>query len=201
LYPQYAGATTRSVEQEIEKVKTKDNSGSFPVLNILDHYFDDSGYIDAVADSLVAHVKTLDFTPDKILVSFHGIPVSMVENGDPYADQCQSTFDLLAAHRKTKSLDLNLTFQSRFGPKAWLSPYTLTTLQEMPAQGLKNVVVIAPGFPADCLETMEEISMEAKEEFLEKGGENFSVVPCLNDSDAHIDVLQALIETKILADG
>lgn len=200
LYPQYAGATTRSVEQEIEKAKRKEAVGAFPAIKSLDHYYDDPGYIDALADSLKDHLKSLDYVPDKVLVSFHGIPVSMIEKGDPYADQCQATFDLLRAHEKLKSLDLMLTFQSRFGPKAWLSPYTLITLQEMPSKGLKKVVVIAPGFPADCLETMEEISMEAKEEFIEKGGENFSVVPCLNDSDAHIDVLQNLIETKLLAD-
>lgn len=204
LYPQYAGATTRSVEQEIEKVKSKAASGApggFPELKSLDHYYDHAGYIDVLADSLVDHIDGLNFKPDQVLVSFHGIPVSMVENGDPYADQCRATFDLLRTHEKLNSLDLKLTFQSRFGPKAWLSPYTLTTLQEMPSKGLKNVVVIAPGFPADCLETMEEISMEAKEEFIEKGGENFSVVPCLNDSDAHIDVLQNLIQTRLLADG
>lgn len=203
LYPQYAGATSRSVEQEIEKVQKKETSrtpNEFPEIKSLEHYYNHTGYIDALADSLSDHIKSLDYVPDKVLVSFHGIPVSSVEKGDPYADHCQGTFDLLRAHKQTKPLDLKLTFQSRFGPKEWLSPYMLTVLQEMPSKGLKNVVVIAPGFPADCLETLEEIAMEAKEEFEEKGGENFSVVSCLNDSDAHIDVLYNLIETRLLAD-
>ena len=203
LYPQYAGATSRSVEQEIEKIKSKmvaSGRQPFPEIRNLDFYHDDKGYIDALAKSLDDHIENLSFKPDQVLVSFHGIPVSSVEKGDPYADHCRSTFDLLKAHPLAKKYDLKLTFQSRFGPKEWLTPYTLITLQEMPEKGLKKAVVIAPGFPADCLETMEEISMEAKEEFLEKGGTDFSVVPCLNDDDHHIEVLQNLIETKLLAD-
>ncbi|NNC37639.1 MAG: ferrochelatase [Hyphomonadaceae bacterium] len=201
LYPQYAGATTRSVEQEIAKLVSKDREGAgngWPEIKILEHYYDDPGYINAIVDSLTSHLGTLDFTPDNVLVSFHGIPVSSVQKGDPYQDHCQATFDLLQAHPDMETVNLKLTFQSRFGPKEWLSPYTLTTLQEMPSQGLKKAVVIAPGFPADCLETLEEIAMEAEEEFYEKGGEKFSVVPCLNDSAAHIDVLQYLIETRLL---
>ena len=199
LYPQYAGATTRSVEQEIEKVMSGIGSTA-PKIKSLDHYYAHTGYIDALADSLASHVSSLDYVPDQVLVSFHGIPVSSVEKGDPYLDHCTATFDLMKAHKKLESMNLKLTFQSRFGPKEWLSPYTLITLQEMPESGMKNAVVITPGFPADCLETMEEISMEANEEFKEKGGENFSVVACLNSDDAHIDVLQNLIETKLLAD-
>jgi len=199
LYPQYAGATSRSVEQEIEKVKSK-IVPQVPETKSLKHYYDHPGYINALADSLIDHVNSLDFVPDQVLVSFHGIPVSSVEKGDPYQDHCQTTYDLMCAHEKLKPLNLKLTYQSRFGPKEWLSPYTLITLQEMPADGMKNAVVITPGFPADCLETLEEIAMEAKEEFFEKGGENFSVVSCLNDDDAHIDVLQSLVETKLLSD-
>jgi len=196
MYPQYAGATTRSGDEAV--LKALKNKPKMPQIITLNNYHDDPGYIDVLADSLIAHIDHLDYDPDQVLVSFHGIPKSSVEKGDPYEAQCEGTFNLLKAHQKTNDLNLTLSFQSRFGPKEWLTPYTLTTLLEMPSKGMKNAVVIAPGFPADCLETLEEIAIEAKHEFLEAGGENMSVVPCLNADDAHIETLANLIQSKLL---
>ena len=196
LYPQFACATTASVGDEVARVfKTWRD---IPQLRSLRDYHDDSGYIRALADSLKAHVSGLKTQPDRVLVSFHGLPKSSSDLGDPYESECRRTFDLLQRACADIDVPLQLTFQSRFGPKEWLSPYTLTTLLEMPGQGEKNACVIAPGFPADCLETQEEISMEAREEFIEAGGETFSVVPCLNDSEAHIDVLENIVRTELL---
>jgi protoporphyrin/coproporphyrin ferrochelatase len=197
LYPQFACATTASVADETATVfKTWRN---IPQIRSLRDYHEDAGYISAIAQSLKAHVRALKTKPDRVLVSFHGLPKSSSDKGDPYESECRRTFALIEAACTDLGAPLQLTFQSRFGPKEWLSPYTLQTLLGMPGKGEKNVVVIAPGFPADCLETQEEIAMEARDEFLHAGGETFSVVPCLNDSTAHIDALENIVRTQLLA--
>jgi len=195
LYPQYAGATTASVLDEVNKF------GGNTEFKFLDNYHDDKGYISALAKSCKAHLAALDWQPDQILVSFHGLPKSSTEKGDPYEGQCNRTFTLLDKALKGIKTPRKLTFQSRFGPKQWLEPYTLTILENMAAAGQKNVVIIAPGFAADCLETLEELSISAKAAFLQAGGENFTVIPCLNDNPDHITALADIIHTRLLADG
>ena len=132
----------------------------------------------------------LSWKPDLILASYHGIPQKYFNKGDPYHCYCQKTSRLLSEEFKT--IEIKTTFQSRFGPEAWLQPYTDKTLETLPNQGKKNLLVICPGFSSDCVETLEEISIQGKEIFLKSGGKNFDVVPCLNDNNDHIDLLEEL---------
>ncbi len=196
LYPQFAGATTASVYDGVAKALKKDMD--VPELRFLRHYYDEPQYISALSASLTEHLSGLNWTPDAILTSYHGIPKSYVEKGDPYQGECLQTTELLRQAMNMPEDKLYATFQSRFGPKEWLQPYTDKTLEALPAKGVKNVTIMMPGFSADCLETLEEIEMEAKESFLEAGGENFSVVPCLNDRADHIDLLKNLAKERLL---
>lgn len=195
LYPQYAGATTESVYDEVARVEKK--LGNLPPLELMRNYFDHPDYISAVANSLTTYVENLDWTADKILVSFHGLPSSSIEKGDPYESECERTYELLVQHSPKLRDKLMLTYQSRFGPKEWLGPYTATTLDEMAKAGKKNIVIIAPGFSADCLETLEELSINAKKSFLAQGGENLSLVPCLNVEASHIKLMETLIQARL----
>ena len=188
LYPQYAAATTATVCDEVYRVLM--NMRWQPSLQIIPHYESDSLYIKALANSLESKISDLSWKPDLILASYHGIPQKYFDKGDPYHCYCQKTSRLLSEEFRT--LEIKTTFQSRFGPEAWLQPYTDKTLETLPNQGNKNVLVICPGFSSDCVETLEEISIQGKESFLKSGGKNFDVVPCLNDSNDHIDLLEKL---------
>ena len=188
LYPQYAAATTATVCDEVYRVLM--NMRWQPSLQIIPHYESDSLYIKALANSLENKISDLSWKPDLILASYHGIPQKYFDKGDPYHCYCQKTSRLLSEEFKT--LEIKTTFQSRFGPEAWLQPYTDKTLETLPKQGKRNVLVICPGFSSDCVETLEEISIQGKESFLKSGGKNFDVVPCLNDSNDHIDLLEKL---------
>jgi len=193
LYPQYCAATSATVAD-----KTFDALKQMrwqPTLRIAAPFFDRPAYIDALAASLRDQLSQLAFKPDKIVVSWHGIPKDYSEKGDPYFCHCSKTTRLLGETTGLRDKML-MTFQSQFGPKEWLQPYTLATVQGLPAQGARNVVVIAPGFFADCLETLEELGGENRHAFLEAGGENFAVVPCLNDSREAIDVLEDIVRTE-----
>jgi len=196
MYPQFAGATTASVYDGVAKAfkKCKD----VPEIRLLRDYHDDPRYIKTLADGLKIHLKTLDWTPDVVLTSYHGLPQSYVDKGDPYQKECIRTSNLLREYLGMTENKLQTTFQSRFGPKAWLQPYTDKTLKSLAEQGVKNVAVMMPGFSADCLETLEEIKIEAQETFLEHGGENFTAVPCLNDDAAHLDFLTELTRERLL---
>ena len=196
MYPQFAGATTASVYDGVAKalMARKD----VPEIRFLRDYHQDPRYIKALADGLGAHLNTLDWEPDVILTSYHGLPQSYVDKGDPYQNECIKTTDLLKEHLGMSDEKLRATFQSRFGPKAWLQPYTDKTLESLPSEGIKKVAVMMPGFSADCLETLEEIKIEAHETFLEHGGEKFTTVPCLNDDAAHLDFLAALSQERLL---
>jgi len=132
------------------------------------------------------------------MTSYHGLPQSYVDKGDPYQGECIVTTDLLRKHLGMTENTLQITFQSRFGPKAWLQPYTDKTLEAMPAKGIKKVAVMMPGFSADCLETLEEIKLEAHKTFEEAGGEEFTAVPCLNDDAAHLDFLADIAKEQLL---
>ena len=188
LYPQYAAATTATVCDEVYRVLM--NMRWQPSLNIIPHYESEPLYIKALSNSLKTKIAGLNWKPDLIIASYHGIPQKYFDKGDPYHCYCQKTTRLLSEEFKT--IEIKTTFQSRFGPEAWLKPYTDKTLENLPKEGKKNIVVICPGFSSDCVETLEEISIQGKESFIKSGGKNFDVVPCLNDSDDHINLLEKL---------
>ncbi|MGH6736089.1 MAG: ferrochelatase [Methyloceanibacter sp.] len=195
LYPQYAAATTATVNDVVfDTLKTM---RAQPALRTVAPYPKDPVYIDALADSIRVHLAGLDFEPDVIIASFHGLPKAYVDKGDPYQCQCMDTVDALRAALGPMGNKLKLTFQSRFGRAEWLQPYTDKTVEALAQGGVKRIAVVTPGFVADCVETLEEIAEGAKEIFLEHGGEKFSFIPCLNDSEGGIRVLVHLIEREL----
>jgi len=196
LYPQFAGATTASVYDGVAMALEK--RMDVPELRFLRHYYDDPRYIAALAQSVDKHLSTLDWKPDVIMTSYHGLPQSYVDKGDPYQNECLETTALLRDHMGKSEAELYATFQSRFGPKAWLQPYTDKTLEALPATGMKKVAIMMPGFSSDCLETLEEIAIEAKESFEAHGGTHFTAIPCLNADAAHLDLLADLAEERLL---
>jgi ferrochelatase len=196
LYPQYAGAPTGSVYDGVANA-LKDRM-NIPDVRYLRDYHEWPAYISALGDSIKDSIADLDFEPDVILASYHGLPQSYVDKGDPYQDECLRTTELLRAYLGYDETRLRTTFQSRFGPKQWLQPYTDKTLEALPEQGVKKAAVVTPGFAADCLETLEEIAMEAKEIFEEAGGTHFAALPCLNTRPDHLDMLAGLAQSEIL---
>ena len=193
LYPQYAAATTATVCDEVYRVLMKMRWQ--PSLKIIPHYESDPLYIDALVNSLNKKIKEINWTPDLIIASYHGIPKKYFDKGDPYHCYCHKTTRLIS--EKFNSIKIKTTFQSRFGPQEWLQPYTDKTLENLPKEGFKNVLTICPGFASDCVETLEEILIQGKESFIESGGENFDMVPCLNDNDDHISLFESLIRKNI----
>lgn len=196
LYPQFAGATTASVFDGV--AKSLKGRMDIPEIRFLRDYYQEEEFIKCLADSLQDHLGALDWKPDAVLTSYHGLPQSYVDNGDPYQAECLKTTELLREYTGYSEDYLYTTFQSRFGPKDWLRPYTDKTLEKLPEQGVKNVAVMMPGFAADCLETLEEIKIEARDSFLGAGGENFTAVPCLNSRSDHINFLSKLAKDKLL---
>ena len=193
LYPQYASATTATVCDEVYRTLMKMRWQ--PSLKIVPHYESDPLYIEALVNSLNKKIKEINWKPDLILASYHGIPQKYFDKGDPYHCYCHKTTRLIS--EKFTSIEIKTTFQSRFGPEKWLQPYTDKTLENLPKEGKKNVLAICPGFSSDCVETLEEIQIQGKESFLDSGGENFDMVPCLNDNDDHIILLKSLIQKNI----
>jgi len=193
LYPQYAAATTATVCDEVYRVLM--NMRWQPSLKIIPHYESDPLYIDALVNSINKKIKEINWTPDLIIASYHGIPKKYFDKGDPYHCYCHKTTRLVS--EKFNSIKIKTTFQSRFGPQEWLQPYTDKTLESLPKEGFKKVLTICPGFASDCVETLEEILIQGKESFIESGGENFDMVPCLNDNDDHISLLETLIRKNI----
>ena len=190
LYPQYSATTTASTFDAVST--TMKTWRCVPELKMINHYHDDPNYIDALVDSITDHWNENE-QPEKLLFSFHGIPKTYFDAGDPYYCECHKTARLVAEKLKLNEDQWLLTFQSRFGPKEWLKPYTDTTLKELGSSGIKHVSVICPGFSADCLETLEEINIQNRNFFLQAGGENFSYVPALNDCPSHINTLTEII--------
>jgi ferrochelatase len=182
LYPQYAAATTATVCDEVFRFLL--TLRRQPAVRIMPAYYDDPYYIEVLSSSLKAELKALPFAPDAIIASYHGMPREYVRKGDPYETQCVRTTELLRAQLKLDDSKLILTYQSRFGRAKWLQPYTIDTVKALAKKGVKNLVVITPGFAADCLETLEEIAVENAHVFKRYGGENFAAIPCLNDSEA-----------------
>jgi len=193
LYPQYAAATTATVCDEV--YRTLMNMRWQPSLKIIPHYESDPLYVDALVNSINDKLKSINWKPDLILASYHGIPKNYFDKGDPYHCYCHKTTRLIS--EKFKSIEIKTTFQSRFGPQKWLQPYTDKTLENLPLEGKKNVLVICPGFSSDCIETLEEILIQGKKSFMDSGGENFDMIPCLNDNDDHINLLKNLIQRNI----
>ncbi len=193
LYPQYAAATTATVCDEVYRTLMKMRWQ--PSLKIIPHYESDPLYINALVNSLNKKIKEINWKPDLIVASYHGIPKKYFDKGDPYHCYCHKTTRLIS--EKFKSIEIKTTFQSRFGPQEWLKPYTDKTFESLPTEGKKNILVICPGFSSDCVETLEEILIQGKESFINSGGENFDMVPCLNDNKDHILLLQSLIQRNI----
>jgi ferrochelatase len=182
LYPQYSAATTATVCDEVFRYLMRQRRQ--PALRILPAYYDDLYYIEVLASSLKAELKGLSFAPDVIIASYHGMPKDYVAKGDPYQSQCARTTELLRKQLGLDEAKLTMTFQSRFGRAQWLEPYTINTVKALARKGVKNLVVMMPGFSADCLETLEEIAVENARVFKRYGGRNFAAIPCLNDSEA-----------------
>jgi ferrochelatase len=191
LYPQYSAATSATVCDEVFRVLA--GMRAQPTLRVTPPYYDDPDYIEALADSIGAHLKTLPFQPELIVASFHGMPQKYVDKGDPYLAQCVATIDALRKRMGLDASKLRLTFQSRFGFDEWLQPYTDKTIEQLAKDGVRRIAVVMPGFSADCLETLEEIAQENAEIFKHNGGEQFAAIPCLNDSDAGMDVIRQLV--------
>ncbi|THF47265.1 ferrochelatase [Allorhizobium terrae] len=196
LYPQYAAATTATVNDEAFRALLKMRWQ--PALRTVPQYSDNAVYIDALANSIEAHYASLDWEPELLLTSFHGIPKSYFMAGDPYHCQCYKTARLLRERLGWNKDKLMVTFQSRFGPEEWLQPYTDKTVEKLAKDGVKRIAIINPGFVSDCLETLEEIAGEAGEIFHHNGGEKFTHVPCLNDSADGMRVLEDVVRRELM---
>src|SRR5271169_6778064 len=182
LYPQYSAATTATVCDEVFRFLMRQRRQ--PALRILPAYYDDLYYIEVLSSTLKAELRALPFAPDVIVASYHGMPKDYVDKGDPYESQCARTTELLRRQLGVDDTKLLMTFQSRFGRAQWLEPYTINTVRSLARRGVQNLVVMMPGFSADCLETLEEIAVENARVFKRAGGRNFAAIPCLNDSEA-----------------
>ena len=193
LYPQYAAATTATVCDEVYRVLM--GMRWQPSLQIIPHYESEPMYIKALVNTLENKISKLSWKPDLIIASYHGIPQKYFDKGDPYHCYCHKTTRLMK--EKFDKVPIETTFQSIFGPQEWLQPYTDKTLESLPKTGKKNILVICPGFSSDCVETLEEISIQGKESFLNSGGTNFDVIPCLNDNEDHIKLLNNLVQRHI----
>ena len=194
MYPQYSATTTASVTDEVFRVL-----GAMrwqPAIRVAAPFHDHPAYIAALADSIQRHLAGMDTPPDAIIASYHGIPKPYFDAGDPYHCHCAKTTRLLREQLGVDDQALRLTFQSRFGFQEWLQPYTDKTLEALPGEDVKRVAVLAPSFVADCLETLEEMAIQGKETFLAAGGEDFSYIPCLNDSDGAVELFSKIVETE-----
>jgi ferrochelatase len=192
LYPQYCAATTATAnDKAFAHLATQRWQ---PAIRTLPPYHDDPGYIAALKASVEEGLAALDFTPDVLIASFHGMPKRTLQLGDPYHCHCQKTARLLG---EAMQREVRITFQSRFGPAKWLEPATDLTLEALPAQGVRKVTIVAPGFSADCLETLEELAIRGREAFLAAGGTHFAYLPCLNDSTVGIELLRGLLAREL----
>jgi protoporphyrin/coproporphyrin ferrochelatase len=195
LYPQYSATTTGTAnDKAFDVLKTLRWQ---PAIRTLPAYSDDPAYVAALAESIAEGVAKLDFTPDVILTSYHGMPIEYLKNGDPYHCQCFKTTRLVREYLGWPKEKLMVTFQSRFGPSEWLQPYTDKTLEALPAQGMKRVAVVAPAFSVDCIETLEEIAITGQEQFEHAGGERYAYIPCLNDSDGGMAMLETVVRREL----
>ncbi len=195
LYPQYAGATTATANDEFFRA-LMDLKWQPPVRTV-PAYFDQFAYIEALAKSVETAYASAATRPEILVVSYHGLPKRYLTEGDPYHCQCQKTTRLLKERLGWSDAQITTTFQSRFGPEEWLQPYTVEEVARLAKTGKKRIAVIAPAFSADCIETLEEINEEIRESFEHAGGESFTYIPCLNDDPAHIDALASVIRQNL----
>jgi len=196
LYPQYAAATTATACDDAFRALMQMRWQ--PAVRVTPAYYEDPAYIEAITGSIRNHLATLDFEPDSIIASFHGMPQAYLQAGDPYHCQCQKTSRLV---RETLGLTRErwlTTFQSQFGSDPWLQPYTIDTVEQLAKSGTRRLAIVAPGFSADCLETLEELDMENRHAFLTNGGERFAYIPCLNDSDAGVAVIASVVRRELM---
>ena len=194
LYPQYAAATTATVCDEVYRCLMKMRWQ--PSLQIIPHYESEPLYIAALINSIEKKISEIKWKPDLIVASYHGIPKEYFDKGDPYQCYCQKTTRLMK--EKFKDISIETTFQSRFGPREWLKPYTDKVLESLPSKGKKNILMICPGFSSDCVETLEEINIQGRESFMKSGGEKFDLIPCLNDNKDHILLLESLVKKYLV---
>jgi ferrochelatase len=195
LYPQYSATTTGTANDSafdaLKQMRWQ------PAIRTLPPYFEEPAYISALAQSIEEGVKALDFEPDVVITSYHGMPKEYLEKGDPYHCECFKTTRLVREHLGWPKERLMVTFQSRFGPSQWLQPYTDETLMALPKKGMKKVAILAPAFSVDCIETLEEIAITGHEQFEEAGGERYAYIPCLNDSVPGMNMLEAVVRKEL----
>ncbi|MFV0297177.1 MAG: ferrochelatase [Hyphomicrobiaceae bacterium] len=195
LYPQYAAATTATAADEaFRHLMTMRWQ---PAVRVAPAWYDDAAYVEAVAASIEAHLATLDFEPERIIATFHGMPQKYLDQGDPYYCQCMKTSRLVCDRLGIAPARWLTTFQSRFGNDPWLQPYTDETVRRLAKEGVKSLALVAPGFTADCLETLEELDVENREIFVSNGGERFTYVPALNDSTGGLKVIEAVVRREL----
>jgi len=195
LYPQFSATTTATASDQLFRALMKIRA--MPAVRTVPAYYDEPVYIEALARSLEQHLATLDFEPEVILASYHGIPKVYFERGDPYYCHCVKTTRLLRERLGMSERKLMTTFQSRFGAQEWLQPYTDKTVERLAKEGVKSIAIVNPGFSSDCIETLEEIAGENAEIFHHAGGRNFSHIPCLNDSPEGMAVIEALTRREL----
>jgi ferrochelatase len=192
LYPQYCAATTATANDAVFGALARMRRQ--PALRTLPPYYGDRLYIDALTANLKRQFDALDFKPDRLLLSFHGMPLRTLDLGDPYHCHCQKTARLLG---EALGREVEVAFQSKFGRAKWLEPATDATLAALPKQGIKRVAIAAPGFAADCIETLEELGIRGRKTFMDAGGERFALLDCLNDSPESIDMMSKLISREL----
>jgi protoporphyrin/coproporphyrin ferrochelatase len=195
LYPHYAGATSATANDQFFRALMKEKRQ--PAARTVAEYFDNPLYIEALAASVETAYAALDHRPDVLVASYHGMPKRYLMEGDPYHCQCQKTTRLLRERLGWETGAIDTTFQSVFGPEEWLKPYTVEHVAALARAGKRRIAVVSPAFAADCIETLEEIQGEIREAFLHAGGESFTYIPCLNDGQAHIEALSAIIAENL----
>lgn len=198
LYPQYCAATTATVCDEVFRVLMKMRWQ--PQVQIVPRYYDHPAYIKAIVNQLERDLERLEFKPQQVVLSYHGVPKTYLQKGDPYHCQCHVTTRLIREQWPYKDIPIETTFQSRFGPSEWLQPYTDKTLEALPTNGVYRIMMATPGFASDCVETLEEIAIEGQATFKEARGSEFHMVSCLNDSPSHIRMIKTLIEPYLKRD-
>jgi len=195
LYPQYAASTTASVFDEVARILRKTRRQ--PSVRFAAPYYDDPAYIDALAESVRVELAGLDFEPEVVIASFHGLPQAQIDRGDPYGSHCEATSRLLREALGMSEERWRLAFQSRFGRAKWIEPYTCDVVTALARQGVERLAIVAPGFSADCLETIEELGVDIRDLFLEHGGKKFARVPCLNDSEAGMRLVETIARREL----
>jgi len=195
LYPQYSATTTATANDQLFRALMAMRDS--PAVRTVPPYYDEPVYIDALARSLKSSLAALDFEPEVVIASYHGIPKPYFEKGDPYHCHCVKTTRLLREQLGWDDKKLITTFQSRFGAQEWLQPYTDKTVEKLAHDGVKSIAILNPGFSVDCIETLDEIGREVRDEFLHAGGEKFAHIPCLNDSPEGMAVIEALARREL----